>query len=101
MMNQIPEMIALAESKLLLVVVRGGGQNPIKASGLILAHLEELQHLCDGTPRIVYLQNRQLGKPDNPYQRINDIANQRHRNPSDSFKEAKDEMQIRRDSRLG
>lgn len=97
---QVPEMHALSKSRLLLLVVRGGGQNPIKASGLLLAHLEEVLHLCDGTPRIVYLQTRPLGKPDGPQQRINEIARQKHRTPPELIREAEVEMELRRVERL-
>ena len=40
MLNQGPELAALIQTRLTLVVVRESGHNPVKASGLLFAHLE-------------------------------------------------------------
>lgn len=40
MLNQAPELAALIQTKLTLVVAVESGHNPVKASGLLFAYLE-------------------------------------------------------------
>lgn len=46
MIDQPKEMAVLHQCKLTLVVARGQGHNPIRATGVVLAHIE---HICSQT----------------------------------------------------
>ena len=66
MLNQGPELAALIQTKLTLVVAMESGHNPVKASGLVFAYLAGI---CQRT------------RPDKPQVWTLNAANRPHREP--------------------
>lgn len=50
MLNEERSLSVLMQTKLTLVIAHGHGHNPIRATGLVLAHIE---HICHQTKRDV------------------------------------------------
>jgi hypothetical protein len=73
MLNQGPELAALIQTRLTLVVVLESGHNPVKASGLLFAHLEGICKRTDpNTPQVWPLRavNRSHHEPWESLQRF-------------------------------
>ncbi len=83
------EMSVLIQTKLTLVVAEGAGHDPIKATGLVLAHLPAI---CERTrrdvPQLWHL--RTAPRPhDDPWDCLKAIATRRGGTASQQFKESK------------
>lgn len=60
-MLQLPrEMVALSMTRLALVVTAGVGNNAIRATGLLMTHLQEVAKRVNGKPQIFVLKPREL-----------------------------------------
>lgn len=71
------EMVALSKTKLILVVVDRGGDNPLRATGLIMVHMEQVARQTRVRPYIYVLRASELTAAT-PWQRINALARQNH-----------------------
>lgn len=74
MLNLTREICTLIQTKLTLVIAHGQGHNPVRATGILLAHLE---HVCHQTerdrPQVWNLRVTQ--KPaDDPWDQLRKIA---------------------------
>lgn len=67
------EMVVLSRSRLTLVVTDGVGHDAIRATGLIMVHLQEISRRVDGRPQIYVLRPNRL-EPVPPGRQINKIA---------------------------
>src|SRR4051794_1149878 len=56
MLEQAEEMVALGRTHLALVVTRGVGHQPLRATGLVMVHLDEIARRMAGRPSISVLQ---------------------------------------------
>ncbi len=67
------EMVVLSRTRLTLVVTDGVGHNALRATGLIMVHLQEITRRIDGRPQIYVLRPNRL-EPIVPGKQINKIA---------------------------
>jgi len=73
MLNLPREMIALSRTRLALVIADGVGHDALRATGLVMVHLEQVARNTDGQPRIFVLRPSNV-QPAVPWERINSIA---------------------------
>jgi hypothetical protein len=73
MLNLPKELIALSRTRLALVITDGVGHQPLRATGLIMVHLEHITSLLDGTPRIFRLRPATV-QPVPAWNQINLVA---------------------------
>ncbi len=73
MLQLAKEMVVLARSRLVLVVTDGVGHDPIRATGLIMTHLQQIARNVTGRSQIYILRPGQL-TPASPGTQINRIA---------------------------
>lgn len=62
MLNLPREMVALSCSKLALIVTDGVGNDPIRATGLVMVHLQDVVKQLSGYPQIFRLHPSQVKK---------------------------------------
>jgi hypothetical protein len=76
LLNLPAEMVALHTTSLALVVTDGVGHQPIRATGLLMVHLETISNQLTGKPRICVLRpvNPQQTRP---WDNLNRIADRR------------------------
>jgi hypothetical protein len=99
MLNQPKEMIALARSRLTLVVTDGAGNNALRGTGLLMTHMPAVLTHPSRPPRIFELRPGNL-VPTAADKRVNALAVQRNVTPPALIAEATDEMdRLRRDAR--
>jgi hypothetical protein len=67
------EMIALSRTRLALVVTDGVGHQPLRATGLIMLHLEHVTRSLDGQPRVFLVRPAQL-QPVSAWTQVNSVA---------------------------
>jgi hypothetical protein len=71
---QLPrEMVVLMRTTLCMVITKGVGHAPVRATGLLMTHLEEIVKRIDGKPQIYILRGSQL-QSITPGSQINKIA---------------------------
>jgi len=89
MLNQGPEVAALIQTKLTLVVAMDAGHNPVKASGLLFAHLAAIsQRTRPDVPQLWQL--RAVARPhQKPWDCVTRIAEHNDRDTQNFWKEAK------------
>lgn len=78
-----PEMVALRHTRLALVVTEGVGDEPIRATGLVMVHLEEIVKRLDGTPWTFTIRPNRGIEQSTPDRQINRIAQFRNVLPPD------------------
>ena len=94
-MLQLPrEMVALRSTRLALVVTDGVGHEPLRATGLLMVHLEEVARRLDGRPRIHVLRPRGLS-PQTPDQQTNVLARRLNVPPNHLISEERARMGLR------
>jgi hypothetical protein len=77
MLNLSTEMVALHTTSLTLIITDGVGDQPIRATGLIMVHLETVVSQMGKKPRIWVLKPAQLGAK-RPWDQLNRIADYRN-----------------------
>jgi hypothetical protein len=70
------EMVALSYSRLTLVITDGVGHDPLRGTGLLMVHLEEIGKRVISRPQIFVLRPGSL-RPQRPGQLINKLAERR------------------------
>lgn len=90
-LDQAKEMVTLFRSRLTLVVTEGVGHNPIRATGLVMVHLQEIAGRLDGAPQIFRLRPGAL-TPLLPGRRINVLAQRRRMPPPQLIQESQAEI---------
>lgn len=89
MLKQGPELAALIQTRMTLVVAKEAGHNPVKASGLLFAYLEGIcQRTGPGKPQVWTLSaaNR---PPREPWDFVTKFAEHNHRDTADVWREFK------------
>lgn len=89
MLNQGPEVAALIQTKLTLVVAMDAGHNPVKASGLLFAHLAAIsQRTRPDVPQLWKL--RASARPhQDPWDCVKHIAEHNNRDTQDVWDEVR------------
>ncbi len=88
MLTQPREMAVLRQTNLTLVVARGAGHDPIRATGLVLTHLNWIcRNTTDATPQVWDLTARSRPATD-PWTLIEKIGAHQHRDPEDLWRES-------------
>ncbi len=98
-MIQLPkELAVLLQTKLTLVVADAAGHDPLKATGLVLTHIEGIARRSRlDTAQLWQLRSALRGHND-PWQRLNQIAERREVSASELYDEVKlSEEELRRD----
>lgn len=67
------EIVVLSRSRLTLVVTDGVGHDALRATGLIMVHLQEITRRGDGRPQIYVLRPTRM-EPIPPGRQVNKIA---------------------------
>ncbi|HUX87929.1 MAG TPA: hypothetical protein VMW65_13080 [Chloroflexota bacterium] len=75
LLMQATEMVALQRTSLALVITDDVGHLPIRATGLVMVHLEEVAKQVDGKSHVFRLRARQLTH-ELPHQHLERIAGQ-------------------------
>jgi hypothetical protein len=89
MLAQGPELAALIQTKLTLVVALESGHNPVKASGLLFAYLAGIcQRTRPGAPQVWRL-NAANRPPEEPWEFIKRFAQHNNRATDDVWAEFK------------
>jgi hypothetical protein len=95
MLNQPRELAVVRQTNLTLVVTRGTGHDPIRATGLLLAHLDYVvSQTTPSRPQIWDLRVRNR-PPRDPWETIEALAEHQNRSPDAVWKEGrltKDEL---------
>ncbi len=73
MLNLPTEMVALGQTRLALVVVKGFGHDPIPATGLVMEHLLRIAASLSSKPQVFVLRPSRLSA-DRPGQFIEKLA---------------------------
>jgi hypothetical protein len=73
MLQLTREMVALFNSRLALIVTRGVGDNPIRATGLLMVHLQEIARRLTERPQIFVLASERV-QAISPGQQIDRLA---------------------------
>jgi hypothetical protein len=60
MLAQAPEMVALQRARVALVVTEGVGHDPIRATGLVMVHIQQIAKQVDRSARIYVLKPANL-----------------------------------------
>jgi hypothetical protein len=81
------EMVVLTQTQLTLVVVKGHGHNPIRATGLLMAHLEHICHQTDPKQSQIWLLSTSQKAPERPQDRLVKIAEAKNRPLPDLVRE--------------
>ncbi len=76
------EMVALSRTRLAVVIPDDVGYAPIRATGLVMVHIEEISKSLDGRPQVFRLRARQV-KREFPRDHLERIATQRKQRVSD------------------
>jgi hypothetical protein len=74
LLNLPTEMLALHTTSLTLVITEGVGDQPIRATGLLMVHLEKIASQLSKRPRVWILRPAQLAAK-RPWEYLNRIAN--------------------------
>lgn len=83
------EMAVLCQTKLTLVVAEGAGHDPVKATGLVLAHLPGICQRTDpGVPQLWVLRANTPAH-ERPWERLRRIAERSSRIVGDLYQELK------------
>ena len=83
------EMAVLCQTKLTLVVAEGAGHDPVKATGLVLAHLPGICAKTDPTKPQLWVLRAATKAHDEPWEQLRRIAHQQRRDVKDLYREAK------------
>lgn len=87
MLKQAKELVTLAQTRLTLVVAMDSGHNPVKASGLLFAHLGNICRRTDPrTPQVWRLQAVNRGHTE-PRDLVTEYAAHNNREASDVWDE--------------
>ena len=70
------EMVALSRTRLALVVTGGVGHEPLRATGLVMVHLQQVTNTVDSMPKICLLRPGRV-QPVTAWAQINRIATHR------------------------
>jgi hypothetical protein len=81
---QATEMVALTRTRLTLVITDGVGHEPLRATGLVMLHLEEVVRRMDGTAQVFVIRPGPIGQRS-PNREINRIAQFHNQSPGDLF----------------
>ena len=76
------EMVVLSKTRLVLVLTDQVGHDPLRATGLVMLHLQQLAAQLDGSPMIHVLRPRSH-RPLRPGTQINTLANRRGMPPNE------------------
>ncbi|MHB8576514.1 MAG: hypothetical protein ACYDCQ_14425 [Dehalococcoidia bacterium] len=90
-LDQAMEMVTLFRSHLTLIVTEGVGHNPIRATGLVMVHLQEIAKRIDSAPQVFRLRPGAL-IPFSPGRQINVLAKRRHMPPPQLIQETQAEI---------
>ena len=89
MLNQGPELAALIQTRLTLVVAKEAGHNPVKASGLLFAYLEGIcQRTRVDQPQVWTLSAANRAARE-PWDFVKQFAEHNHRGTDDVWREFK------------
>ena len=83
------EMAVLCQTKLTLVVAEGAGHDPVKATGLVLAHLPGICAKTDPAVAQLWVLRAVTQPHEQPWERLRKIAKQSHRDIKDVYREVK------------
>lgn len=72
---QAPELVALIETKLSLVVVHGAGHNPVRATGLLFTHLAAICRLTSPNKPQLWILRANSPPPRDPWDELKLVAN--------------------------
>lgn len=81
MLNQPKEMVVLHQSLLKLIVIDDGGNDPLVATGLLMAYMPQILKRFDESKPQLWIVRPGERKPTNPWDQITAIANHRGANP--------------------
>lgn len=89
MLNQARELEVVRQTNLTLVVIRAAGHDPIKATGLLLAHLDYVvSQTTPDRPQVWAFRTGNRPASD-PYELIERIAGHQNRNVEEVLREAR------------
>lgn len=83
------EMAVLCQTKLTLVVAEGAGHDPVKATGLVLAHLPGICAKTDPDVPQLWVLRAATQASEQPWERLRRIAKQCNREIKELYKEVK------------
>jgi hypothetical protein len=80
------EMVVLHQSRLSLIVFEGVDNDPVVAAGLLLIHLPTIAAQIDRTrPQLWILRKPPTKPPENPWDRISDLARRLNLTPQEVY----------------
>jgi hypothetical protein len=89
MLKQPRELAVLRQSNLTLVVTHASGHDPIKATGLLLTHMDSICHLTtDAEPQIWELVTRKR-YPSDPWTHLERVAEHQNRDVEEMWNEVR------------
>jgi hypothetical protein len=83
------EMAVLCQTKLTLVVAEGAGHDPVKATGLVLAHLPGICEKTDPNVAQLWVLRATTRGHEEPWERLRRIAEQSKRAINDLYREVR------------
>jgi hypothetical protein len=89
MLNQARELEVVRQTNLTLVVVRAAGHDPIKATGLLFAHLDYVVAQTTPDRPQVWALGAQNRPAKDPYELIERVADHQNRPVADVLREAR------------
>lgn len=96
------EMVALTDVRLTLVVTDSVGHDAMRATALVMLHLEQVAAQLTGKPQIFRLRPAEVGRGrTDPYEVLNVIAGRLKASPADLIHEERAEMARRAAARAG
>ena len=89
-MTRLPrELAVLLQTNLSLVVAHGSGHDPIRATGLVLAHLPSVCERTSSETAQLWVLRTTEKKPDDPWERLRQVAAHQNRPASQVYNDAK------------
>jgi hypothetical protein len=87
MVSQAPELATLLQTKLTLIVAKEAGHNPVKASGLLFAHLGGICKRTSPDIAQAWIISAVSRPPDDPWELLKRHAEHNNRSVQDVWKE--------------
>lgn len=98
MLGQARELAALQQTGLSLVVVEGSGNDPVKATGLVLTHITHIATQIAAKKSQIRSFGSHAPRPKGPWDYLGMIASKEGRSVEQAFRQARpDEATLRRD----
>jgi hypothetical protein len=83
------EMAVLCQTKLTLVVAKGAGHDPVKATGLVLAHLPGICKKTDPNVAQLWVLQASTQTHEKPWDRLGKIAGRSNRGVKELYREVR------------